>query len=145
MQSQRGVTLWLALWRVSRDLERIAHQDIAALGLCLSDFAVLEVLLHRGPQRVNAIAETVMLTSGSMSTAIDRLEGRGLVRRSAHERDARVRVVDLTDEGRAFIEPAYDAHATTMDVCFDALSAAERADFLKALLKLRHSTRRKEV
>lgn len=144
MQTPRGATLWLALWRVAHDLERVARADIAALGLCLSDFAVLEALLHRGPQPVNAIAETVMLTSGSMSTAVDRLEGRGLVRRAQDSRDARVRIVDLTSEGRALIEPAYQAHAATMDESFAALGEAERTELLKTLLALRRDARRTE-
>jgi len=97
MSTPKGVTLWLALWRVSRDIDRIAQADIASHGLCLTDFGVLEVLLHRGPTRVNAIAEIVMITSGSMTTAVDRLEAKGLVRRNAHEGDARVRMVELTD------------------------------------------------
>ena len=145
MRTPRGVTLWLALWRVAHDLERVARADVAALGLCLSDFAVLEALLHRGPQPVSAIAETVMLTSGSMSTAVDRLEGRGLVRRAQDSRDARVRLVDLTPDGRALIEPAYQAHAATMDASFAALGEAERAELFKTLLALRRDARQKDV
>ena len=141
MPTPKGVTLWLALWRVSRDIDRIAQADIASYGLCLTDFGVLEVLLHRGPTRVNAIAETVMITSGSMTTAVDRLEAKGLVRRTAHEGDARVRMVELTDAGRALIEPAYEAHAETIESAFMSLSPAERTTLLDLLLKLRHTTR----
>ena len=141
MSTPKGVTLWLALWRVSRDIDRIAQADIASHGLCLTDFGVLEVLLHRGPKRVNAIAEIVMITSGSMTTAVDRLEAKGLVRRTAHEGDARVRMVELTDAGRALIEPAWAAHARTIEGVFSPLSAAERATLLDLLLKLRHTTR----
>ena len=40
----------------------------------MSDFAVLEALLHKGAQPVNVIGKRVFLTSGSITTAIDRLE-----------------------------------------------------------------------
>ena len=43
------------------------------LGLCDSDFRVLEVLLHKGPLPVNVIGEKVELTTGSITTAVDRL------------------------------------------------------------------------
>ena len=42
----------------------------------LSDFAILEALLHKGPQAVSELGRRIDLTSGSMTTAIDRLETR---------------------------------------------------------------------
>jgi len=126
---------------VSRDLDRIAQADIATSGLCFTDFGALEALLHRGSMRVNDIADTVMITSGSMTTAIDRLESKGLVRRVAHERDGRVRMVELTEAGRALIEPAYAAHSDTIESAFEPLDRGERAQLLALLLKLRRSTR----
>ncbi|MHB0981720.1 MAG: MarR family winged helix-turn-helix transcriptional regulator [Thermoleophilia bacterium] len=137
----RGVTAWLALWRVTRDVERIAHEDIASSGLGLTDFAVLEALLHRGPQRVNAIAHRVMLTSGSMTTAVDRLAKRGLVRRTTHAPDGRVRMVELTAEGHALIESDFATHAETMERVFQALGEQERSQLLSLLLKLRRGVR----
>jgi MarR family 2-MHQ and catechol resistance regulon transcriptional repressor len=141
MQTPKGVTMWLALWKVAREIDRVAQSDIASLGLCLTDFGVLEALLNRGPMRVNAIAAAVMLTSGSMTTSVDRLTNRGLVRRAADPQDARVRMVELTDEGRALITPAYRSHAVTIDGVFEPLTPEERTTFLRLLLKLRHSAR----
>lgn len=137
MSQTRGATLWLALWKVARDVERVASRDIARLGLCRTDFAVLELLLNRGPARVNLIAEGVMLTSGSMTSAVDRLEARGLVRREPDVRDARARVVEITEAGRALIGPAYADHAATMERAFAALAETERDQLLRLLLKLR--------
>ncbi len=141
MEGPQGVTLWLALWRLAHDIERLAQTDIAGLGLCLTDFAVLEALMHRGPLRVNIIAESVMLTSGSMTTAVDRLADKGLVRRTPSPDDARARLVELTDRGRALIEPAFAAHAGTIERAFAPLDGEEREAFLRALLKLRHTVR----
>lgn len=141
MRVPQGVTIWLALWRVSKDIDRIAQADIASLGLCFTDFGVLEILLHRGPLPVNTIADTVMITSGSMTTAVDRLVDRGLVRRTAHPTDKRVRMVELTAEGRSLIEKAYGEHARTIERTFKVLSAQERSDLLAILLKLRRHTR----
>jgi len=62
------------------------------LELCGSDFAVLEALLHKGPLPVNEIGKKILLTSGSITVAIDRLEKRGLVERRAHGTDRRASV-----------------------------------------------------
>jgi MarR family 2-MHQ and catechol resistance regulon transcriptional repressor len=73
-----GVHLWLVLMKAHRALSRHAVRSIEPSGLGLSDFAVLEMLLNKGPQRVNDIGSRIDLTSGSITTAVDRLETRGL-------------------------------------------------------------------
>ncbi len=140
-RSTKGTTLWLALWRTSRDVQRLAEGNIAASGLCLTDFAVLEAILNGGPQRASVLAEKVMLTSGSMTAAVDRLVARGLVRRTLDEADARVRTIELTEAGRSCITPAFGAHAEYLDGVFEPLTEDERASLLKLLLKLRAAIR----
>src|SRR5271169_3498994 len=75
-----GVHIWLILMKAHRALAYHAEQSIVGLGFCLSDFATLEAVLHKGPQSVTEIAHRVGLTTGSMSIALDRLERRGLIR-----------------------------------------------------------------
>jgi MarR family transcriptional regulator, 2-MHQ and catechol-resistance regulon repressor len=58
------------------------QKSIAGLNLGLSDFAVLEILLHKGPQPVNLIGKRIFLASGSITAAVDRLEKKRLVERS---------------------------------------------------------------
>ena len=77
------------------------HRSIDALEMCLSDFAILEALLHKGPQSVRELGRRIDLTSGSMTTAIDRLETRRLVTRADHATDRRAWVIHLTPAGRA--------------------------------------------
>ena len=60
-----AVHLWLVLWKASRAVEAHAFKSIASQPICGSDFAVLEVLLHKGPLPVNTIGRKVLLTSGS--------------------------------------------------------------------------------
>src|SRR5258708_13488431 len=83
--------------------------------MCGSDFAVLEALLHKGPLPVNEIGKKVLLTSGSITVAVDRLETRGLVERRAHGTDRRGRVGHFTQGSRKLITPAYTAHPAAME------------------------------
>ena len=137
----KGTTLYLALWRTTREMQQIAEANIATTGLCLSDFAVLEALLHGGPQRVTTIAEKVLLTSGSMTSAIDRLAAKGLVERAADPHDARARVIELTGAGTSLIEPIFAEHAAALDAVVSGLSAENRAELLRLLLALRSNIR----
>ena len=131
-----GVHVWLVLMKAHRSMVRHAARSIVALEMGISDFAVLELLLHKGPQAVGEIGRRVELTSGSITTAIDRLERRGLVARTAHASDRRTRVVHLTREGRTRITHVFATHKDAMDRAADGLSRAERGTLITLLKKL---------
>ena len=92
-----GSHLFLLLWKASHAVSAYSHESIRVAGFrSLSDFAILELLMHKGPQPVNVIGTKILLTSGSITTAVKRLEQRGLVRRERSRQDARVVFVHLT-------------------------------------------------
>src|SRR5438045_9384000 len=95
-----GVHVWLVLWKAAQAVEAYAKRSIEHLELCGSDFAVLEALLHKGALPVGDIGRKVLLTSGSITVAVDRLAAKGLVERRASADDRRSRMVMLTQEAR---------------------------------------------
>jgi MarR family transcriptional regulator, 2-MHQ and catechol-resistance regulon repressor len=131
-----GIHLWLILMKAYRALAQLDARSIAASGLGLSDFAVLEILLHKGPLPVNTIGRQVMLTSGSISTAIDRLEDKRLVGRQACPNDRRVTYVTLTPTGRTLIQRVFKEHSVEIETVFEPLSKAERLSLAMLLKKL---------
>jgi len=131
-----GTHLWLVMMKAYRAMERVAVHSIENTGMCFSDFAILEILLHKGPMPVNTMAPLVNLTSGSMTTAVDRLEGRGLVKREIAPEDRRSRVVSLTAPGRELIERVFAQHAADMEQMADVLTAAERETLTRLLKKI---------
>jgi MarR family 2-MHQ and catechol resistance regulon transcriptional repressor len=131
-----GVHVWLVLWKAAQAVEAYAKRSIEHLELGGSDFAVLEALLHKGVLPVNEIGRKVLLTSGSITVAIDRLEAKGLVERRASADDRRARIVHLTKEGRKLITRAYAEHAADMERLASALSASERATLIRLLKKI---------
>jgi MarR family 2-MHQ and catechol resistance regulon transcriptional repressor len=130
------VHVWLVLMKAHRSLVRQAERSIVSLDMCISDFGVLEVLLHKGPQSVSEIGRRVDLTSGSITTAIDRLETRGLVARARHATDRRGCVVHLTPRGKARITDVFASHKDAMDRAADGLSKGERGALIDLLKKL---------
>jgi MarR family 2-MHQ and catechol resistance regulon transcriptional repressor len=118
-----------------RALTRYAAAGIEETGLGLSDFGVLEILLHKGPLPVNTIGPIVDLTPGSISTAVDRLVARGLVSRVESSEDRRVRIVALTPRGRNLIASAFRKHSGQMKSVFSELSPEELRGLEVALKK----------
>ena len=116
---------WLVMMKAMRALTRYAAADIEDTGLGLSDFAVLEVLLHKGPLPVNTIGPIVDLTPGSISIAVDRLFAKGLVSRVESAEDRRVRIVALNPRGKDLIVSAFRKHSGQMKRVFSELSPEE--------------------
>jgi MarR family 2-MHQ and catechol resistance regulon transcriptional repressor len=132
-----GVHVFLVLWKAARAVETYAENSIAELEMCGSDFAVLEALLHKGPLPINEIGKKVLLTSGSITVAIDRLESKGLVERRASGTDRRARIVHLTKDGRALITRVYADHASDMErLAAASLNRAERETLIRLLKKI---------
>src|SRR5882762_7737619 len=132
-----GVHVFLVLWKAARAVESYAGKSITDLEMCGSDFAVLEALLHKGSLPVNEIGKKVLLTSGSITVAVDRLEVKGLVERRAHGTDRRARIVHLTKEGRKVITRVYADHAADMErLAAASLTRAERRTLIDLLKKI---------
>ncbi|MCG6894380.1 MAG: MarR family transcriptional regulator [Desulfobacteraceae bacterium] len=128
-----GPRIRLALWKAEKAVERVDRASIAGTGLQFTDFAILEVLLHKGPLPVNTIGKKVLLTSGSMTAAVNRLEKRGFVRRLQDPSDGRYFHVHLTSLGRRTIREAYATHAQNLDRLAEILSPEERRELVRLL------------
>ena len=126
--------VWLVLVKAFHAMVRVTMAGIQESGLGDSDFRVLEVLLHKGPLPVNVIGPKVFLTPGSISTAVDRLFSKGLVSRVEDPEDRRIRLVALTESGKALIVPIYQKHAEDIRRVFGDFTAPELRQ-LERLLK----------
>jgi MarR family 2-MHQ and catechol resistance regulon transcriptional repressor len=134
-----GVHVFLVLWKAANAVQSFAGESISGLEMCASDFAVLEALLHKGPLPVNEIGKKVLLTSGSITVAVDRLETKGFVERHAHGTDRRTRVVHLTKSGRKLITSAYADHAADLErLVSGSLTRTERETLMRLLKKIGH-------
>jgi MarR family 2-MHQ and catechol resistance regulon transcriptional repressor len=131
-----AVHLWLVLWKAFRAVEAHATRSISEFEMVPTDFGVLEALLHKGPLSVKQLGEKVLLTSGSMTAAVDRLASRGLVERHDDARDRRARIIQLTPEGRELIERAFACHRDAMERALEGFSEGERMILLPMLRSL---------
>ncbi len=128
--------LWWVMARSHHALRLLAEQSIANAGLCLTDFAALEALLHKGPLTISEIQDKVLLASGSMTAAIDRLEKLGLVVRKPTPSDRRARIVALTREGKRVAAACFGKHARDLEALMSVLSEKEKKQVYESLKKL---------
>ena len=126
--------LWLLLMRCHHAVSRIAERSIQGGGLGLTDFAVLEALLHKGPLSIGEIQSKVPLALGSMTAAVDRLEQRGLILRTPSPKDRRSKILKLSPKGRSAVEAAFARHAADLESVMAVLDQSEKRQ-LRDLLK----------
>jgi MarR family 2-MHQ and catechol resistance regulon transcriptional repressor len=119
------VHVWLVLGKAFHAMSNFTMAGIQETGLGDSDFRVLEALLHKGPLPVNVIGPKVFLTPGSISTALDRLFSKGLVSRDENPEDRRIRLVALTESGKALIRPIYRKHVEEVRQVFVDFTPSE--------------------
>jgi MarR family 2-MHQ and catechol resistance regulon transcriptional repressor len=128
--------LWVVLARCHKALSVLVEHSIAKEGLCLSDFMILEALLHKGPLTITEIQGKVLLASGSMTAAVDRLENKGHIVRKTTPEDRRARRLELTGEGRKLITAVFEAHNKELENWMSGLTGAEKQQAYGVLKKL---------
>jgi MarR family transcriptional regulator, 2-MHQ and catechol-resistance regulon repressor len=112
----------------------LAHRTLGKL--TLSQFGVLEVLYHLGPQCQGVISQKLLKSTGNMTLVVDNLEKQGLVRRSRVQADRRQVMIDLTQQGTALIEAIFPCHAAAITEEMSVLSADEQVELARLLRKL---------
>lgn len=128
--------LWIVLARCHHALRLAIDASISGTGLVISDFMILEALLHKGPLTITEIQKKALLATGSMTAAVDRVERKGLIVRRAISSDRRARVLELTESGRELIEKAFAQHASDLECIMSALSATEKEQLYRLTRKL---------
>ncbi|WP_051706378.1 MarR family winged helix-turn-helix transcriptional regulator [Nocardioides aequoreus] len=111
----------------------------AEAGLGNGDFDVLASLRRAGaPYRMSPgqLAASTIVTSGAVSKRVDRLEARGLVRRTVCADDARGRDVQLTDEGVRFTDELVARHWANEERLLGALDEGEQEQLVGLLRRL---------
>lgn len=102
---------------------------------------VLAVVEGAGqPLEPSVIAERLMVTTGSMTSLLDNLEKRGLVRRTQHPEDRRKLLIDVTPDARVIVDELLPVlHAREHELIGAALSPSEQSALLRSLAKLQQA------
>lgn len=138
-----SLDLYIALSRASQWINAHADRDIRQHGLNRTEFGVLELLYHKGPQPLQQIGGKVLMSSGNITYVVDKLEKKGLVSRRTSKEDRRLIYAEVTDAGCKFIETVFPAHTTVIEQATAGLTLEEKqaaGELLKKLGKYAQQT-----
>ena len=125
------------LARAEQALTEVDRRLLAPNQLCASDFEILERLTRKGSRPVNTLARRVGLTSGSMTTAVQRLLRRDLVETRRDTKDKRVVHVSITPEGAKLTNQISATRLKLLAEVFGDWSGREQAVLTAFLKRLR--------
>ena len=123
--------------RTYNDMFFEIEKNVQEFGLNISEFGVLEMLYHKGDQPVQKVAEKILVTSGTITYVINKLEKKELVVRRKCEKDKRVFYVSLTEKGREFISDIFPKHKEFLDNLFIELNEDTKRELVDNLIQLR--------
>ena len=135
--------LLIALARAPQAIEQSVRPHLAQFGLGMTEFAVLEVLLHKGALPLGELRDLILVTGASTPYVVRRLEQRGLMRRRTSDKDRRVVFGELTSKGRTLIGEVFPAHTQRLREVMAGLSVAEKREASGLLNRLGERARRK--
>ncbi|UYM06350.1 MarR family winged helix-turn-helix transcriptional regulator [Solicola gregarius] len=120
-------------------LERAIIAALRPFGLSLGEFDVLSTLHRHGVDtgiKPTDLAQSALITTGAMTTRLDRLERTGLLRRIPDPKDRRGVHVQLTEHGEQLVERSLHAVLAADDAFLEPLSRPQRESTATALKQL---------
>ena len=135
-KNDQSLKLFIVLSRAYRAVNEHVNKRIQRYGLNPTEFAVLELLFHKGDQPLQQIGGKILLASGSMTYVIDKLEKKDYIRRVACAEDRRVTFAQITEKGKKLIEQVFPAHHNEIDRMMSVLSEEEKDTAIELLKRI---------
>ncbi|MCQ2010160.1 MarR family transcriptional regulator [Sporolactobacillus sp. STSJ-5] len=124
---------------LSRAMQTIAKRDednIKKYGLNPTEFAVLELLDHKGAQPIQKIGERILLASSSITYVVDKLEKKNFIKRKPCPEDRRVTFAEITPQGKEFMDDLFPKHKKAIHELFSGVTDEEKHQLIDHLKKL---------
>ncbi|WP_421617938.1 MarR family winged helix-turn-helix transcriptional regulator [Brevibacillus sp. TJ4] len=113
-----------------------SSRDIRRHGLNPTEFGVLELLYHKGPQPLQQIGEKILISSGNITYVVDKLEKKQLLIRRPCSHDRRMIFAELTEKGMSFLAEIFPSHREAIARAVSGLTAEEKRQAIQLLKKL---------
>nr|WP_276934164.1 MarR family transcriptional regulator [Globicatella sulfidifaciens] len=127
---------YIALKRSINEIESKTRKFVGSFGLNLNEFAVLEILYHKGKRTMQQIKEGILIANSSTTYIVDKLCDKGLVKREFTPEDRRVINVEITESGRKLMDELFPTHAEQLTANFDKLSEYDITEIRQLLKKM---------
>ena len=133
---KQSLKLFIVLSRAHKAITEQTNQFFQASGVNPTEFAVLELLYHKGKQPLQKIGGKILLASGSITYVIDKLEKRGFIIRVNCPTDRRVTYAEISEQGKEFMANIFPEHEKKLHELTGVLSNEEKEQAIELMKKL---------
>ena len=133
---KQSLKLFIVLSRAHKAINEATNQFIHTNGLNPTEFAVLELLYHKGRQPLQKIGNKILLASGSITYVVDKLEKRQFLARISCPTDRRVTYAEITEAGSQFMDKLFPEHEQKLHELLSVLTPEEKQTAIELLKKL---------
>lgn len=133
---EQSLKLFIVLSRAYRAINENVNKLISTYGLNPTEFAVMELLYHKGDQPLQQIGGKILLASGSITYVVDKLEEKGYLRRVACPTDRRVTFAQITEDGKKLIENIFPNHEQKIHELMSELTSEEKDTAIELIKRL---------
>lgn len=133
---RQSLKLFIVLSRAQKAITEQTNQFFQENGVNPTEFAVLELLYHKGKQPLQKIGGKILLASGSITYVIDKLEKRGYITRVNCPTDRRVTYAEISEQGKEFMANIFPEHERRLHELTNALSSDEKEQAIELMKKL---------
>ena len=130
---------FLLLMQTSKAIQERLRDEMSKNNLSITEFSVLEVLFYQGKQTIQQIGNRILISSGSMTYVIDKLEQKGIIKRNDCREDRRVIHITLTAEGMEVMENIMPKYQELVDSFFEELTGDEAELMVNLLQKVKNN------
>jgi MarR family transcriptional regulator, 2-MHQ and catechol-resistance regulon repressor len=128
---------FLLLMQTSKAIQERIRDEMSKYNLSITEFSVLEVLYYQGKQTIQQIGNRILISSGSMTYVIDKLEQKGIIKRNDCREDRRVIHITLTAEGMDMMENIMPKYQDMVNSFFEDLTGDQSELLVNCLKKVR--------
>ncbi len=126
----------IALNRTTNQVNRRANTIFRKHGLTSMQFAVLEVLYHKGDLKVGQITQKILSTSGNMTVVISNLAQEGMIRKCTDSSDSRASIISITEKGCNKMEEVFPEYLVDLEMGMTGLTDTEKQSLIALLYKM---------
>ncbi|MFE0344806.1 MarR family winged helix-turn-helix transcriptional regulator [Priestia megaterium] len=131
-----AITSFVTFIKASKLITDKLKENISTYSLNTSEFAVLDLLYHKGKQTIHQICQNVLMASGSMTYIIDKLEKKELVKREHCPEDRRATYIMITHKGSQFMNDTFPKYQKVIEDLFGALDEEEKKAIIRIVGKI---------
>lgn len=136
MSENLSLKSFVVLMKSSKAIQELIKQDIKNYGMHISEFAVLEALYHKGRQTVRQISDAVLISSGSITYVIDKLETKDLLERINCKEDRRVVYIQMTKQGGKLMDEIFPKHQEVIESILGDITEEEKVVLIDLLKRV---------